>query len=96
MNKIIFIGVLLLSQCKVEQKADSIFYNGEIYTADAQDAVYEAVAIKDGLILQTGKNEDVLKRKGNQKQLTNLEGQFVMPGLITGHGKLFNMGSNTG
>lgn len=36
-------------------KADSIFYNGEIYTADAQDAVYEAVAIKDGLILQTGK-----------------------------------------
>ncbi|MBK9721041.1 MAG: amidohydrolase [Saprospiraceae bacterium] len=94
MNKIIFIGVLLLSQCKVEQKADSIFYNGEIYTADAQDAVYEAVAIKDGLILQTGKNEDVLKRKGNQTQLTNLEGQFVMPGLIEGHGHFLSMGSN--
>ena len=36
-------------------KADAVWTNGEIYTADENDTFVEAVAVKDGKIIFTGK-----------------------------------------
>lgn len=78
--------IIFFVQCKVEEKADSIFFNGKIYTADSKDAVVQALAIKKGQILAVGTDQDILKFKSDVTQMNDLEGQFVMPGLIEGHG----------
>ncbi|HEX8916383.1 MAG TPA: amidohydrolase [Humisphaera sp.] len=65
--------------------ADLILLNGKVITVDADFSVRHAVAIKDGKILATGPNADVLKLKGDSTNLVDLEGKTVLPGLIDSH-----------
>ncbi len=86
--------IVFLLQCKVEEKADSIFYNGQIYTANLSDAVVQAIAVKNNRILAVGTDQEVFKFKSSETQLTDLAGQFVMPGLIEGHGHFLGLGKS--
>ncbi len=78
----------------MEQKADLILINGVIYSANAKDEVAEALAIKDGLIVEIGNSVQILKLKGQHTRVLDLNGQFVMPGLIEGHGHFLKLGKN--
>jgi hypothetical protein len=40
---------------------DTILYNGKITTVDAKDSTVEALAIRDGKIIATGKNDRSLR-----------------------------------
>lgn len=64
--------------------ADKIMLNGKIYTAEAS-GIAEAVAIKDGLIVFVGDSQDVLRYKGEDTEIIDLNGKMVMPGLIETH-----------
>lgn len=86
--------IIFFVQCKVEEKADSIFFNGKIYTADSKDAVVQALAVKNGQILAIGTDQDILKFKSDNTQMNDLDGQFVMPGLIEGHGHFLSLGKS--
>ncbi|MCC6726355.1 MAG: amidohydrolase [Saprospiraceae bacterium] len=85
---------LLFSACKQaqQQSADTILFNGNIYTVDEAHPTAEAIAIKDGLILQVGSNSDIEKLKGDKTEVIDLQGQFAMPGFIEGHGHFSSMG----
>ncbi|HCM62588.1 MAG TPA: amidohydrolase [Morganella sp. (in: Bacteria)] len=65
--------------------ADTIYHNGYIYTADAQNRVVEAVAIADGRILACGDNNEMAAFRGEHTQFTDLDGKMMMPGIIDGH-----------
>jgi len=65
--------------------ADLVLYRGKVVTVDKAFAIHEAVAVKDGRVLLTGTNEAVLKFKGDQTAVVDLQGRTVLPGLMDSH-----------
>jgi predicted amidohydrolase YtcJ len=65
--------------------ADIVLQNGVIYTADEQDTVYQAVAIKGNQIVFTGSNQKVQSYIGKETHIIDLQGKMVLPGMIDSH-----------
>ncbi len=66
------------------ESPDIIFLNGDIYT-QASPARAQAMAVRDGRIVAIGSNDDIRKLKGEQTQIVDLGGHFVMPGFNDAH-----------
>jgi hypothetical protein len=86
------LALLFFFSCKNTEPADTILLNGNIYTVDNNNPKVEALAIRDGKIVQTGSNAEIEKYKGDQTQVIDLQGNFAMPGFIEGHGHFSGMG----
>jgi predicted amidohydrolase YtcJ len=79
-------GSLLLGSCfAANSTADRVFRNGTVFTADGHGSIAQAVAIRDGRIVYVGSNEGVAPFIGASTKVTELEGHFLMPGLVDGH-----------
>lgn len=65
--------------------ADLIVHNGTIFSADADNAIHSAMAIREGCIVALGDDASILALAGQETDIINLHGQFVMPGLIDAH-----------
>jgi predicted amidohydrolase YtcJ len=65
--------------------ADAAFLNGRIYTVDETQPWAESVAVKDGRFIAVGTDEEVGLVVGNTTQVVDLEGRFVMPGVLDLH-----------
>jgi predicted amidohydrolase YtcJ len=68
-----------------ERAADLVLYNGKISTVDAHNSTVEAVAIRDGEIVATGRSRRVGALANEATALVDLGGRRVLPGLIDGH-----------
>ena len=90
--KIIFLFFLLNSIFGCKNNVDLILHNGNIYTVDNEFSVIEAIAVKDGLIYETGTN-DILKKYHYDKSI-DLKGATVLPGLIDAHCHFYGLGLN--
>lgn len=75
---------ILIASCQWKKTADLLVYNATIYTIDTQFSKVEAIAIKDGKILATGKQSELTKEY-RFKDSINGEGKFVYPGFIDAH-----------
>jgi predicted amidohydrolase YtcJ len=64
---------------------DLILHGGKIVTVDHADSIHQAIAIRDGLVQQTGDNDEILKLRGPNTEVVNLVGHLVVPGLIDSH-----------
>jgi len=64
--------------------ADLIITNAVIYTVDSAFAIAEAMAIKNGKILETG-TSDYISKTYTAAVTENLNGQAVFPGFIDSH-----------
>ncbi|HUN04262.1 MAG TPA: amidohydrolase [Niabella sp.] len=82
----LFAGFLMIvfGSCQFQNRADLLVYNAAIYTGDAAFSVAEAMVIKDGKIVETGKLSD-LEKKYTAKEKLNVEGKFIYPGFIDAH-----------
>ncbi len=65
--------------------AEYIYINGNIITINDLQPSAEALAIKDGIILAVGDNEQVLASQGSTTEIIDLEGISVVPGFIDAH-----------
>ena len=65
--------------------ADTLYYNGVIYTAIPSRRPVSALAVKAGRILALGDVDGLQACCGPQTQKIDLEGRFVMPGFIDSH-----------
>jgi predicted amidohydrolase YtcJ len=96
MNRFISALVLLsfLTACSQApaEFADTLLINGNIYTVDTLQPQAEAVALREGRILEVGTNQDLMPFKGDSTQVIDLKGRFVMPGFIEGHGHFSGLG----
>lgn len=91
--KLLTFGVLLfLASCKEDDKADLIITNANIYAVDTVYTGATAIAIKDGLILQIGSDEDIKLLANEDTKTIDAQGQFIMPGFIEGHGHYSGLG----
>ena len=68
-------------------KADVIYINGYIYTADQHDTVCEAIAIQNGYIMATGSTQEINNSQyvDNYTVIYDLQGKTMMPGIIDAH-----------
>jgi predicted amidohydrolase YtcJ len=66
-------------------KADVVYKNGFIYTADGPRSRAQAFAVKDGKFIAVGNNDDMKAVTGKDTRVVDLKGKMVMPGLIDTH-----------
>lgn len=71
-----------------------VLQNAQVYTVNKNQVNAEAIAIEAGKIVFVGSNEDVKKFIGNETEVIDCKGQFVMPGFIEGHGHIHGLGSS--
>lgn len=76
---------LLLSPSFAQTPADRVFRNATVYTADARGTIAQAIAIRDGRIVYVGTNDGLALFIGPSTKVSDLQGRFLMPGLIDGH-----------
>ena len=94
MNKFVFIfASLLLFSCsnQPKQEVDLIIDHATVYTVDSLFSITEAIAVKDGKIIETGSNE-FINDKYTSKQSVNAEGKFIYPGFIDAHCHFYGYG----
>jgi predicted amidohydrolase YtcJ len=75
-------------------QADLILTNGKIATMDREGKFVQAVAVKDGKVLATGSNAQVLKLKRGDTQVIDAGGRTVIPGLNDSHLHVIREGLN--
>ncbi|MFP4323523.1 MAG: amidohydrolase [Anaerolineales bacterium] len=64
---------------------DRILYNANLYTLNPQQPRATALALRGETILAVGSNDDMRRLAGPNTVQDNLEGRFVMPGLVDAH-----------
>ena len=86
-------AILALALCEftlcsdaAAQTANTIYHNGQIITIDDNTPLAEAVAVEDGKIIAVGSKEEVLKTKGDETVLIDLDGRTMLPGFVDAHG----------
>lgn len=79
------------------RKADTVFYNGHVISVDANDNIYEAVAVSGNKILATGSNEDIEKYVNGETRMVDLDGRSLIPGIVDSHvhTAIYGMNANT-
>jgi predicted amidohydrolase YtcJ len=94
MRIIYFIICLALFTASCGQKpiADSLFFNGKINMLDSNFTVVEAMAVHNGRIVAVGTKSELLKRYQFLSQ-TDLNQQFVYPGIIDAHCHFYGLGT---
>ncbi len=103
MKKLVFIltTVVAFVSCKEGQKAkadaaDLIVTNAKVAVMDKNRTITEAIAVKDGKVLRTGKADDILKLKADNTKVIDAKGKTIIPGLNDSHlhltrgGRFFN------
>src|SRR6202140_845164 len=73
---------------------DTIFHRGVFTTLDRSNPTASAVAIKDGVFMAVGHDDDVMKLAGPSTKVIDLKGRRVLPGLIDNHLHIIRGGLN--
>ncbi len=86
------LAILLLAACQNTETADLLISNADIVTLDPENPAASAIAIKGNRILHVGTNKSAKAYISDATEILRLDGQFVMPGFIEGHGHYASLG----
>lgn len=78
------LSFIILSCSSKKEQADLILHHAVIYSVDSAFNIYEAMAIKDGKILELNSNDKILK-KYTANETMDLKNNSVFPGFIDAH-----------
>lgn len=87
----ILLAALVFYSCSTKEKVDLLVYNATIYTVDSAFSTAEAMAVKDGKIVETGTTAD-LEKKYDAKERLDAQGKFIYPGFIDAHSHFTSFG----
>lgn len=65
--------------------ADKLFINGNIYSIDDKNRIYQGMAIKNGTIVALGSNEEIKSYSNEKTEIIDLKYKVVLPGFIYAH-----------
>ena len=95
---LIFLVVFNLScqqNAMIEEKAEIIFHNAFVYPVSSNPIKDGAVAVSNGEIIGIGSSAEILSKwAGDDTELHDCNGMFLMPGFIEGHGHFSSLGLN--
>lgn len=78
------LGILSLLVSCSKQRADLLIYNANIYTVDASFSMVEAMAVRDGKIIETGAAANLESHYSFLEKL-DAGGKYIYPGFIDAH-----------
>lgn len=79
------IWLMLIYSCSFQgEMADTIIHNAQIHALDASMNTFDAMAIKDGKIIEIGPERQILN-KYKSENVVDMKQQHVYPGLIDAH-----------
>jgi predicted amidohydrolase YtcJ len=85
----VFLFCILVLLASSAPAADTILRNGTIYTLENDQASpVSAIAIENGVVVATGAEAEAL----GSARIIDLEGAWVIPGLVDAHAHLYNLG----
>lgn len=85
---------VLVTGCAYRNEdADLVVHNAVIHSLDASNSTFQAMAVKDGRILELGPEHQILN-KYSAKETYDAAGQHVYPGFIDGHCHFLGYGLN--
>lgn len=93
LTKITLILVFCAFLASCSKNPDVIYTNGKIYTLDKNNTIVEAIAVREGKILTTGKSKDLTEKYSSSK-VVDLHGKTVVPGFIDAEGNLMEFSRN--
>jgi len=85
MSRISLLALLAVVLQAQQAPPDLIFSNGKIITVDERFSIAQAVAIRGGLIVATGTNQEIVQLADPNTRRIDLKGKAVIPGLIDNH-----------
>jgi predicted amidohydrolase YtcJ len=65
--------------------ADLLIVGGDVFTVDPSASVAEAVAVRDGLILAVGRQDELRELAGPHTRVVDVAGRTVLPGINDSH-----------
>ena len=74
------------------EAADLVLRGGTVATVDPALGVQQAIAVSGYEITAVGSNDDIAAYIGPDTRVVELNGRFVMPGFIEGHGHYLGLG----
>ena len=90
-----FCLLLLIFSARVAlgaEGADAVYYNGTILTINDAQPMVEAVAVKDGRILDIGARDTVFQAVDANTKKIDLDGRTMLPGFVDSHGHAYLVG----
>ncbi|MFM1776399.1 MAG: hypothetical protein RJA53_2009 [Bacteroidota bacterium] len=84
---------VFLTSCGGPKKVDTLVVNGVIYTVDSSFSTAQAMAIKDGIIVATGTDAEILAAYTAPEKI-DAKGQAVYPGFIDAHAHFVGYGKS--
>lgn len=94
--RLLIISVILsiaIFSCKSTETVDTIVHSGLVYTVNEKFKSVQAFAVKDGKIIATGTDEEILN-KFKAKETIDAKGQAVYPGFIDAHAHFLGYGQS--
>lgn len=76
--------ILLLTSCYRSEEADLIVHNANIVSMDNDSTVFEAMAIKDGKIIEIGKENQIMN-KYTAEDVIDAKTATILPGFYDAH-----------
>ena len=74
-----------LGACSSDPAPELIFRGGPVLTVNNADAVAEALAVRDGVIVAVGTEAQVMALRGSKTEVVELRGKTLMPGFVGAH-----------
>lgn len=90
----VILAALAVTAMGASQRADTVYLNGKIFTADAKDDVVQGFAIAGDRFIAVGGNSAMRRYIGKGTRVVDLKGHFVSPGLADDH--FHNEGGGSG
>ena len=90
--KAIFLFILLsfsFSSCYKGKDVDLVIHNAKINTMNNKNEIVEAIAVKDGKIVEIGPNQQILN-KYNADKIIDAQGKEFFPGFTDAHGHILS------
>ena len=88
----VFFSILFLTSltgCFKGESVDLIIFNARIHTMNDQMDVFDAMAIKDGKIVELGAERKILNQYSSSEEI-DAQGRDVYPGFIDAHGHILS------
>jgi len=94
---VLAVGCGAAAQSTPKPKADVIFIHGNIYIGMVEASLgagkrLDALAVREDRILAVGARDEIMKLKGPETKIVDLDGHFVMPGFNDAHMHLASAG----
>lgn len=79
------IAIIFLNNCTPPEQADLVIHNALIYTVNDAFDITEAMAIKDGKIIEIGPEHEIMNKYHSANEYIDAKKKPIFPGFIDAH-----------